>query len=129
MTAHLPPPPLDYSRAVHQLAALVPAGAVLSYKDVAELLGSGGARQAGKAMASAPAGTPWWRIIRSNGSLTEALAETAQRHWDEEGLAAPGRHVNINKSRWNPSNQAWEEIDALRTALGNPKMSEMDDQL
>ncbi|MGH3653920.1 MGMT family protein [Glutamicibacter sp.] len=129
MTSDAAEKPLDYSGAVHRLAALVPAGAVLSYKDVAELLGSGGARQAGKAMASAPDGTPWWRIIRSNGSMADALAETAERHWIAEELAAPGRHVNMNRYRWNPSDLAWEKIDALRTALGNPKMSEIDDQL
>lgn len=129
MTSDAAEKPLDYSEAVHRLAAMVPAGAVISYKDVAELLGSGGARQAGKAMASAPAGTPWWRIIRSNGSLTEALAEAAEQHWISEGLAVPGRHVNMAKNRWNPSETAWGKIDALRSALGNPKMSEMDDQL
>jgi len=120
---------IDYADAVHQLAMMVPPGAVLSYKDVAELLGSGGARQAGKAMGSAPTGTPWWRIIRSNGSMAPALESEARIHWEEENLAAPGRNVSMKTKRWNPTESQWEKIDGLRRALGNSEMWEADDQL
>lgn len=120
---------LAYPEAVHALARLVPPGAVLSYGDMAELLGSGSARQTGKAMGSAPAGTPWWRILRADGTITAALATAASGHWDAEGLAVPGRRIHMDRKRWKPTHQQWERIDDLRTALGNPKMSEADDQL
>lgn len=120
---------LAYPDAVHELAQLVPRAAVLSYGDVAELLGSGSARQAGKAMGAAPEGTPWWRILRSDGTITGALMAEASGHWAAEELASPGRRIDMNRKRWKPDPAQWERIDALRAALGNPKMSEADDQL
>lgn len=120
---------LAYPDAVHELARLVPRGAVLSYGDVAELLGAGSARQSGKAMGSAPLGTPWWRILRADGTITGALLAEASLHWAAEGLAAPGRRIDMNSKRWKPGPEQWEHIDKLRAALGNPKMSEADDQL
>jgi len=121
--------PIEYGQAVHQLARLIPAGAVLSYGDVAELLGSGGPRQVGKAMALAPGGTPWWRVLRANGSIADPLMPVALEHWNEEKLALPEKKVDMNKFRWNPTPAAWDEIDILRSSLGNAKMSEMDDEL
>lgn len=129
MTEAAAPFPHDYALAVHRLAAMVPEGAALSYGDLAELLGSGGARQAGKAMASAPPETPWWRILRSNGSIADPLMERARQHWAGEGLAQPGKRVDMNKHRWQPEARDWARIDSLRQALGNSKMSEADDQL
>lgn len=123
------PEATEYSDAVHQLALLVPVGAVLSYGDVAELVGSGGPRQVGKAMSQAPEGTPWWRVLRADGSIAEPLLSTARRHWNDEGLALPEKKVNMNKFRWNPTPEEWTRIDILRSLLGNPKMSEMDDEL
>ncbi|WP_313812625.1 MGMT family protein [Glutamicibacter sp.] len=121
--------PIDYVDAVHQLAQMVPPGSVLSYKDVAELLGSGGARQAGKAMGRAPTGTPWWRIIRSNGSIAPELEAVARTHWEREAIAAPDRKVSMNAKRWIPTAAQWEKIDRLRLALGNAEMWEAGDQL
>ncbi|MGP9528668.1 MGMT family protein [Glutamicibacter sp. AOP5-A2-18] len=121
--------PMEYGEAVHQLARLIPAGAVLSYGDVAELLGSGGPRQVGKAMALAPGGTPWWRVLRANGSIADPLMSVAREHWNEEKLALPEKKVDMNKFRWNPTPAAWDQIDILRSSLGNAKMSEMDDEL
>ncbi len=120
---------LTFPEAVHELAQLIPAGAVLSYGDVAELLGSGSARQSGKAMGAAPEGTPWWRILRADGTITGALATQANLHWEAEGLSKSGRRISMNDKRWNPTPAQWELIDGLRVALGNPKMSEVDDQL
>ncbi|WP_440102809.1 MGMT family protein [Glutamicibacter mishrai] len=123
------PSQLDYVQAVHQLAQLIPSGAVLSYGDVAELLGSGGPRQVGKAMATAPDGTPWWRVTRADGGMAEPLLPRARVHWNEESLARPDRRVEIKKLRWNPTESQWHKIDILRLSLGNPKMSALDDEL
>ncbi|WP_159609630.1 MGMT family protein [Glutamicibacter sp. JC586] len=121
--------PLTYAEAVHQLALLIPQGEVLSYGDVAELLGSGGARQVGKAMAMAPAGTPWWRVLKADGGIADPLMARAREHWIVEGLALPEKKVKMNQFRWNPTPKAWAQIDILRSLLGNPKMSELDDEL
>jgi len=129
MTDAAAPSQLDYVQAVYQLAQLIPPGAVLSYGDIAELLGSGGPRQVGKAMSAAPSGTPWWRVLRADGNIAEPLLPRASEHWDSEQLAQPGRRVDMKKLRWNPTPSQWEKIDILRLSLGNPKMSELDDEL
>lgn len=122
-------PSIEYAQAVHSLAAMVPAGAAVSYKDVAELLGSGGARQVGKAMGSAPPGTPWWRIVRSNGSMTESLEASARPKWELENLALPGRKINLKVKRWQPTDRQWKAVESLRAQLGNDEMWEADDSL
>ncbi|SCB95423.1 MGMT family protein [Arthrobacter sp. NIO-1057] len=129
MTDASGPRQLDYAQAVHQLAQLVPAGAVISYGDVAELLGSGGPRQVGKAMTTAEVGIPWWRVLRADGNIAEPLLPRAREHWEREKLARPGKRVDIKNLRWNPTPKQWEAIDILRLSLGNPKMSELDDEL
>ena len=40
----------------------IPAGRVVSYGDVAELVGTS-ARRVGAIMASAGSGVPWWRVV------------------------------------------------------------------
>ncbi|MGP9783649.1 cysteine methyltransferase [Arthrobacter sp. MYb211] len=125
-SSHLP---LEYAEAVHRLAALVPPGAVLSYGDVAELLGVGGARQAGKAMGSSPEGTPWWRILRADGTLTLALGERGEDEWTRENTPRRGRRVNMAQARWKPNDAQWAQIDSLKAALQPGYLSEADDQL
>ena len=122
-------PQQRYAHAVHALANLVPEGSVLSYGDIAELLGSGGARQVGKAMQTSPPGTPWWRIVRADGSMTSALEPIAVGHWVEEQLTYVGQKIPMKTKRWQPDEAAWQRIDELRIELGNAKLSEVDDQL
>jgi len=129
MTDGEAPIQLDYDQAVYQLAQQIPTGAVLSYGDIAELLGSGGPRQVGKAMSAAPSGTPWWRVLRADGTIAEPLLPRAREHWNKEQLARPDRRVDMKKLRWNPTDSQWEHIDILRLSLGNPKMSALDDEL
>ncbi|WP_404285834.1 MGMT family protein [Glutamicibacter arilaitensis] len=129
MSPESKPSPLDYVEAVHQLAALVPPGAVLSYGDVAELLGVGGARQAGKAMGSSPAWTPWWRILRADGTLTAALAERGNEAWSLENTPRRGQRVDMTQARWKPIDAEWEQIDSLKAALQLGYLSEANDQL
>lgn len=123
------PARLEYAEAVHQLALLVPPGAVLSYGDVAELLGSGGPRQAGKAMASSPAATPWWRIIRSDGSLPAPLADQGKSAWATENTPRRGQRVDMGQARWQPDDDQWEQIQSLKAALHGDYLSPADDQL
>lgn len=123
------PASLEYAEAVHRLAALVPPGVVLSYGDVAELLGSGGPRQAGKAMTSSPSATPWWRIIRADGTLPPVLAERAKEAWRAEGTPCKGQRVDMSHARWQPDDAQWEQIQSLKAALQAGYLSPADDQL
>ncbi|GAB3619182.1 MGMT family protein [Glutamicibacter sp. PS] len=123
------PSGLELGQAVYALARLVPAGSVLAYKDVAELLGAGGPRQVGKAMSQAPAGLPWWRVLRSDGGMADPLAERARQHWEQEGLPLRGTKVRIDQARWKPTEAQWRSIDALAARVAEGKSSDPDGEL
>ena len=56
----------------------VPAGRVVSYGDIAELVGTS-ARRVGAVMASAGPGVPWWRVVNAAGRLPAHLPGTSWR--------------------------------------------------
>ncbi len=63
---------IGWRDAVYAMTAQIPSGKVLGYRDVAALLGRPRApRQVGFALAALPPGdlTPWWRVIRSDGTI------------------------------------------------------------
>lgn len=68
-------------RAVEQ----VPRGRVVSYGDVAALVGIG-PRQVGSIMKAFGANVTWWRVTSSYGDLPEPLREPARVRWAEEGI-------------------------------------------
>jgi alkylated DNA nucleotide flippase Atl1 len=59
----------DYATRVLDVVDSIPAGLVMSYGDVAELLGEGGPRQVGRVMALWGGGVAWWRVVHADGSL------------------------------------------------------------
>ena len=59
----------DYASRVLDVVDAIPAGSVMSYGDVAELLGEGGPRQVGRVMALWGGGVAWWRVVHADGSL------------------------------------------------------------
>jgi len=64
------PPAIDeYSSRVLDVVDSIAAGSVMSYGDVAELLGEGGPRQVGRVMALWGGGVAWWRVVHADGSL------------------------------------------------------------
>ena len=68
-------------RAVEQ----VPAGRVVSYGDVAALVGIG-PRQVGSIMRAYGGNVAWWRVTNSYGDLPAPLRERARQAWAEEGI-------------------------------------------
>lgn len=68
-------------RAVEQ----VPAGWVVTYGDVAHLVGTS-ARRVGAIMARDGGQVPWWRVTNSRGELPEHLLDVAQQRWEHEGV-------------------------------------------
>lgn len=120
-------PHLEYAEAVHGLARAIPSGRVLSYGDVAELLGSGGPRQVGRAMQQGPDGTPWWRVIRADGGMTGFLAAEAADHWELEQTPMRRGKVDMARARWHPAAGEWEFIEQLARQLASAKLSEEND--
>jgi alkylated DNA nucleotide flippase Atl1 len=112
--------------AVLQVAALVPAGKVLSYGDIAELLGTAGPRQIGRVMALHGAAVAWWRVVRSDGSLPADLMQQALGHYRREGtelVLAPGGlrsalpRVRMAAARWMPEEGDFGRIERLGAQL------------
>mgnify|MGYP000085804333 FL=1 len=82
----------------------VPAGRVVSYGDIAELVGTS-ARRGGAIMSSAGAAVPWWRVTNATGRLPEHLVTAASRHWTRERTPArDGRCLmslaRVDLARW-----------------------------
>lgn len=111
---------LDYDEAVFAVVAMIPDGKVLSYGDIAELLGSGGPRQVGKAMGRGGADVTWWRVIRSNGTLPAALQPVAAVQWELESTPRTGSGVRMRQARWQPSEEEHARIDGVADRLPIP---------
>ena len=96
----------DFAEAVLDIVDQIPAGKVLAYGDVAELLGQGGPRQVGSAMSRYGSSVAWWRVIRASGEAPEGLQDEALAHWRAEGTALvrgalAGRRVDMTRARWD----------------------------
>lgn len=79
---------------------LVPPGRVVSYGDLAELVGTG-PRQVGSVMRHWGGGVAWWRVTNASGELPEHLREEARRLWAEEGIlpGSSGRGAPMSRYR------------------------------
>lgn len=100
--------PSPYAERVLDLVARVPAGRVVSYGDVAELLAEGGPRQVGRVLARYGGGVPWWRVLRADGSPALGLQRTALDALRAEGtpMRPRGDRVDMAAARWaGPSAQ------------------------
>ena len=97
----------DFAEAVLDLVDQIPAGKVLAYGDIAELLGRGGPRQVGSVMTRYGSSVTWWRVIRASGEAAEGLRDEALAHWRAEGMAMvrgsrlAGSRVDMSRARWD----------------------------
>jgi alkylated DNA nucleotide flippase Atl1 len=99
---------------VAAVVRLVPSGCVVSYGDIAELLGTG-PRVVGRVMATHDEpDLPWWRIVRADGGMADPLVDRAVPHWREEGIRFSGSKVRISRHRADLAALA----DAAEAALG-----------
>lgn len=83
----------------------IPLGCVLTYGDVAELVGSRGARFVGNVMSRYGSDVPWWRVVRAGGWPPRGLEDRARRHYRDEGTpmvrgTLEGLRVDLDRARW-----------------------------
>lgn len=77
----------------------VPRGRMVSYGDIAALVGTG-PRQVGRVMSRAGGEVAWWRVTNARGELPAHLREEATRRWREEGIGVrPGGSARIDAYR------------------------------
>ena len=124
-----PSPRVDpdaYVEAVLAVAGMIPARRVLTYGDIAELLGCGGPRQVGRALSRSTRDVPWWRVLRAGGHPPRGFALPARRHYDDEGTAlslpsgpaGPEEYrVDLGVARWWPSEADQARMAGLGAAL------------
>ena len=76
---------------IYALVRQIPRGQVVTYGQVAEMLGTCTARQVGYAMAGLPFGTdvPWHRVINSQGKISPRSSGNGSSH-QRELLEAEG---------------------------------------
>ncbi|MDO5710728.1 MAG: MGMT family protein [Micrococcales bacterium] len=96
------PLPLPSVRAiVLAIARLVPSGRIVSYGDIAELVGIG-PRQVGRIISThGEDDIPWWRVTNTHGDLPLHLHDEALARYREEGTAIKrsGRGAAIRTHR------------------------------
>lgn len=83
-------------RAVEQ----VPRGRVVSYGDLAALVGVG-PRFVGRVMSTYGSNVTWWRVTQAGGDLPPDLLDEARERWAAEGilLKRDGRGCRIAEYR------------------------------
>jgi alkylated DNA nucleotide flippase Atl1 len=74
----------DYASRVLDVVDSIAPGTVLSYGDVADVVGEGGPRQVGRIMAVWGGGVPWWRVVHADGSLLAGHEQTALARYAAE---------------------------------------------
>ncbi len=89
---------------VYAVVAQIPYGRVISYGDIARLLGAPrAARQVGWAMRNCPDELPWQRVVRADGSVAGGrYAELRRAFLEAEGVPfLPNGCVDLTACRWD----------------------------
>lgn len=94
----------EFARAVLDVVRVIPPGRVMSYGDVAAVLGSRAARAVGSVMAWYGGEVSWWRVVRADGRPAQGHESEALRRLGAEGtpLTAAGDRVAMRSARWRP---------------------------
>jgi methylated-DNA-protein-cysteine methyltransferase-like protein len=104
----------NYRERVYDVVRRIPAGRVMTYGQIAGILGKGYTpRTVGFVMHAADGSVPWQRVINSQGSCSTGkltLPENKQQLMlEREGIIfdAKGR-CNLNRYRWQPEDASEE---------------------
>jgi alkylated DNA nucleotide flippase Atl1 len=98
----------EYVEAVLTLVERIPAGRVMAYGSVAEVVGEslarGGPRLVGAVMASYGGAVPWWRVVTASGRLPPGHEVAALQELVAEGcpLSPDGTRVDVRRAAWRP---------------------------
>lgn len=84
----------SFDAEVAKAVRAIPRGKVLSYGEVARRAGSPRAARAVARALGRERGLPWWRVIRADGTLAEAVAEEQARLLRAEGVTVEGKRVS-----------------------------------
>lgn len=83
----------DFEKAVAAAVKAIPRGTTASYARVALFAGKPGAARGVVRALRIAKGLPWWRVIRSDGTLAKEVAAEQARRLRREGVEVKGRRV------------------------------------
>jgi methylated-DNA-protein-cysteine methyltransferase related protein len=101
-------PDPDYRDRVYQIVRRIPRGRVMTYGQIAELLGDGYTpRTVGFVMHASPSGTPWHRVLNAQGACSTGRVvlphDKQQRLLESEGvLFGENRRCDLQSFLWIP---------------------------
>lgn len=112
---------MTFFESVYRLVAQIPEGRVMTYGQIADLLGRASARYVGYAMRAAPADRrlPCHRVLNRKGEMAPGLAfggadiQRAALEAEGVGFDQKGR-VNLEQCLWRPGPEVF--ADALGDA-------------
>jgi alkylated DNA nucleotide flippase Atl1 len=92
----------EFAERVLALVDMVPRGAVVTYGDVARMLGTRSPRSVGQVLARWGAEVSWWRVVRADGSPPPEHAAEAMPQLVRERvpLLPGGAAVDLTRARW-----------------------------
>ncbi len=93
--------PTELARLVLDAVDRIPAGRVLTYGDVAEMVGRGGPRGVGSVLASWGREVPWWRVVLASGHPAPSDPAGALSQLRAEGCPTRGERVDLDRARWD----------------------------
>ena len=90
---------------VYKIVALIPKGKVITYGQLAMMVGGITARQAGYAMRTAPPGLPAHRVVNSLGKLAPEYVfgsqEFQRKRLEKEGITfTAAGNIHMKKHLW-----------------------------
>jgi alkylated DNA nucleotide flippase Atl1 len=90
--------------AVLNLVDRIPPGRVMTYGDIAAVIGRGGPRQVGRVMSVWGSSVPWWRVVPAHGGGTTGHEADAFARYRDEGTALRpgGDRIDMRRARWDP---------------------------
>jgi methylated-DNA-protein-cysteine methyltransferase-like protein len=112
-----------YRARVFEIVRRIPAGRVMTYGQIAGLLGKGyTARTVGFVMHSADDTVPWQRVINAQGACSTGRVvlppDLQQRLLEAEGVRFDARgRCDLARYRWTPEEYADEGGDAEQPSL------------
>ncbi len=121
-----PPVLSEKAEQVLEVVERIPEGTVLTYGDVAEMVGSRGARFVGNVMSRYGSDVPWWRVVRAGGWPPKGLEERALVRYREEETplvrgVIDGVRVDLEKARWEPDLSVGFGSDAPTAVVAAPR--------
>ncbi|MGI8536150.1 MAG: MGMT family protein [Mycobacteriales bacterium] len=94
-------PPTAYARLVLDVVDRIPRGKVMTYGDVAEMLGRGSPRTVGTVLTNHGREVPWQRVVQASGRPAEPYLQEALTLLVAEGCPVRDERVDLAAARWD----------------------------